>query len=145
MSHLFSKEPVMKSVIMLAFLLLASNCYKAEAQSAIYISDNGAWGVGFDDGNNSIRPTAEELRNLAMDQCKHQGGINCRLYYEKDNGGWWAIIRGATEKYAIYFEAVSGAASEQEAIDAVKKRYKGDGGIDGDNIVIKTWYCPRQY
>ncbi len=128
----------MKKVIIFLVLILSGSFY-SNGQCVIYADDNtGAFGAGF---NNDNAPTTyRECEDVAKKLCREKGGTNCTELYRSAKKGWWGIINGQKSDGRNFFQGGDGYSSKSEAEDAVRTKYRNDGGMNAGSIQVYTWY-----
>ena len=128
----------MKKVFTFLALCLLSGFF-SHGQCVIYACDNtGAFGAGF---NNDGKPTSmQECEDYALKLCKQEGGTNCTFLYKSTKAGWWAMIKGKKADGRNFFQGSDGNSSKSEAENAVRNKYRQDGGVNADNIKVTTWF-----
>jgi hypothetical protein len=128
----------MRNILVLIVLIFSVT--RSQGQCAIYTADNATWGAGYRADDDPVY-TMDELKKIGMDGCKTRGGVNCKLLYSSNEGGWWGLIFGprSSDGRTIY-EAVYGQSSESTARTNLYELYRRHGGTDPDNARIKVWH-----
>ncbi len=123
----------------LFFVLILLGATSARSQCVIYADDNtGAFGAGF---NNDNTPTTfRECEDVAIKTCREKGGKSCTELYRSSKKGWWGIINGQKSDGRNYFQGGDGYSSKTEAENAVRAKYRADGGVNATSIQVYTWY-----
>ena len=127
------------SKIFFIILLSFAAAINSHGQCVIYACDNtGAFGAGYNDDN---KPTTyDECKSVAIRECEGKGGTNCTLLYQSAKAGWWGLINGKKSGGRNFFQGGDGYSSKNEAEEAVRRKYRDDGGLDADNVRVYTWY-----
>ena len=127
----------MKQLIVLLVLVFSATL--ASVQCAIYTSDNAAWGAGYR-ADDDPPYTMEELRKIGLDICKNKGGVNCKLLYSSDEGGWWGLLMGTRADGRTLYEAVYGQSTETGARTNLLELYRRHNGTEPKDARIKVWH-----
>jgi hypothetical protein len=85
----------------------------------------------------------EQYKELALNECKKRGGIDCQLYYAGKERGWWAVIRGynAADRVMTY-QCIHGKRSKAEAEKELREQYLKEKSAGTDRIEVFSWYVP---
>lgn len=80
----------------------------------------------------------EELKQMALDECKRRGGSNCKLLTIGYEGGWWGILIGqkADGKYTI--ESLRNQPSELIVREKLFAVFRKDGGIKESEVLFNA-------
>ena len=123
----------------LFFMLILSGAFSARCQCVIYADDNtGAFGAGYN--NDNMPTTYRECEDVAKRECREKGGSNCTELYGSSKKGWWGMINGKKSDGRNYFQGGDGYSSKTEAENAVRAKYRNDGGLNASSIPVYTWY-----
>jgi hypothetical protein len=123
----------------LFFMLILSGAISARCQCVIYADDKtGAFGAGYN--NDNMPTTFRECEDVAKNMCREKGGNSCTELYRSSKKGWWGIINGQKSDGRNYFQGGDGYSSKTEAENAVRAKYKADGGLNAGSIPVYTWY-----
>ena len=127
----------MKQLLLIgAFMAFAISC---DAQCVMYTCNNtGAMGAGYNDKSETI--SMEELGVIARKSCERNGGTNCQLAYSSHESGWWAFISGMSQRGKMVITVVRGKRTMDEAIEAARNQFWGDGGSNYEKGNVSYWY-----
>ncbi len=121
-------------------ILLFCSTGLAYGQCVVYTNEHtGKFGIGYNI-DNTVPLTMKECADLAIKECKENGGLDCALQFMSNNAGWWGFISGHDEDGNTIFTAINGSSSYGEAEEGVRQKYMEKGGIDPYGIKVYTWY-----
>lgn len=126
--------------LLLVFVLVAGSL-GSYGQCVIYASDQtGAFGAGY---NNDNQPTTwQECTDYAIKKCKESGAKDCTFLYKSSKTGWFGLITGEQASTGrIFFQGGDGYGSKSEAENAVREKYRKEGGKNPYSVQVYTWYA----